>query len=75
MSDTQRLAVTIHEAAALLSLSPRTVQKYVYIGCIPARRIGRRRLILVGDLERFLLTDHPKPSPRPDISSANEVRA
>jgi len=62
VSEQQKLAVTVVEAAAMLSLSPRTVQNYVYAKRIPARKIGRRTLIPVRALETFLRTDQPSAS-------------
>src|SRR6266704_4996337 len=40
-----RQAISIREAARLLSISPRTVDKYVALKVIPTIRIGRRVLI------------------------------
>jgi excisionase family DNA binding protein len=43
--ETPRQAVSIREAARLLSISPRTVDKYVALKVIRTFRIGRRVLI------------------------------
>jgi excisionase family DNA binding protein len=56
-----RLAVSVREAAAMLSISPRTLQNFIAVKRIPARKAGRRTLILVRDLEAFLRRDHPSP--------------
>jgi len=45
----------------MLSLSPRTVQNYVYAKRIPARKIGRRTLIPYRALEAFIRQDQPSP--------------
>jgi excisionase family DNA binding protein len=44
-SETLRQAVSVREAARLLSISPRTVDKYVALKAIPTIRVGRRVLI------------------------------
>jgi excisionase family DNA binding protein len=62
MSTNQRLAVSVHEAAAMLSLSPRSIQNFVAARRIPARKVGKRTLILVRDLEEFLRKDQPSPA-------------
>ena len=43
--ETPRQAVSIREAARLLSISPRTVDKYVASKVIPTVRVGRRVLV------------------------------
>lgn len=58
---TEKLAVSITEAAHLLSCSPRTIQSYVALKVLPSRKIGRRRLIPVRALESFLRQDQPSP--------------
>lgn len=45
----------------MLSLSPRSIQNYIATKKIPARKVGRRTLILVRDLEEFLRKDQPSP--------------
>jgi excisionase family DNA binding protein len=57
-----RLAVSIREAAALLSISPRSVQNYIRLKTLPARKIGRRTVIPMSALETFLRTDHDSPT-------------
>jgi len=61
---TERLAVGISEAAALLSVSRRTVENYVRVKAIRARKVGRRTLIPVSALEDFLRRDHDSASPK-----------
>lgn len=57
----QRLAVNIRDAARILSVSQRTIQSYLTANVLRSRRIGRRRVILIHDLEVFLSTDHAPP--------------
>jgi excisionase family DNA binding protein len=57
-----KLAVSIREAAAMLSISPRSVQNYIRLKTLPARKIGRRTVIPVRALEAFLRTDHESPT-------------
>jgi excisionase family DNA binding protein len=57
-----KLAVSIREAAALLSISPRSVQNYIRLKTLPARKIGRRTVIPMRALEAFLRTDHDSPT-------------
>jgi excisionase family DNA binding protein len=49
-----RQAVSIREAARLLSISPRTVDKYVALKVIPVIRIGRRVLIPMKSVNEIL---------------------
>ena len=59
MNTNKRLAVGTQEAAAMLSLSLRSVQNYIAAKRIPTRKVGKRTLILVRDLEAFLGRDQP----------------
>lgn len=58
----QKLAVGVREAVAMLSLSSRSIQNYIATKKIPARKVGKRTLILVRDLEAFLSKDRPSPA-------------
>jgi excisionase family DNA binding protein len=58
MDQTQKIAVSVREAAAMLSISPRTIQNYIAAKLLPARKIGRRTVIPVRALEAFLRSDH-----------------
>jgi excisionase family DNA binding protein len=58
---TERLAVDTREAAQMLSVSPRTIQNYIFAKLLPARKIGRRTVIPVRALENFVQTDQPSP--------------
>jgi excisionase family DNA binding protein len=62
MESKEKLAVSVREAAALLSVSPRSVQNYIAAKTLPARKIGRRTVIPVRALEAFLRTDHASPN-------------
>jgi excisionase family DNA binding protein len=68
---TQRLAVSMSEAAKMLSVSRRTVQSFITAKVLPARKIGRRTVIPVYALEVFLRTDHDPPTRK----AMEEVRA
>ena len=59
------LAVSIHEAARLLSVSPRSIQNYIQVRMLSARKIGRRTVIPMRALENFLRTDQPSPVSNP----------
>jgi excisionase family DNA binding protein len=59
MNQDGKLAVSLRDAAAMLSLSSRSIQNYIAAKRIPARKVGRRTLILVRDLEEFLRKDQP----------------
>jgi excisionase family DNA binding protein len=49
-----RMAVTISEAARLTTLSPGTIRSHAKSGRLKAAKVGRRVLIPVASLERFL---------------------
>jgi excisionase family DNA binding protein len=59
--ENERLAVSVRDAAAMLGISPRTIQNYICAKRLPARKIGRRTLILVRALENFLRFDQSSP--------------
>jgi len=61
MEPTRKIAVSVREAAAMLSISPRSVQNYIHAKILPARKIGRRTVIAVRALEAFLRSDQPSP--------------
>ena len=52
------LSVGMVEAARRLGLSVRTIATLIKRNELPSRRIGRRRLISVRDLETFIKRDH-----------------
>jgi excisionase family DNA binding protein len=47
------LLVSIKESARLLSVSPRTVSRYLAAGVLPYVKVGRRTLIKSSDLITF----------------------
>ena len=58
-----KIAVSIREAAAMLSISPRQIQYYIRDPkVLPSRKIGRRTVIPVRALRNFMRSDHPSPS-------------
>jgi excisionase family DNA binding protein len=59
---THRLAVSTRDAAQMLSVSRRTIQNYIATKVLRARKIGRRTVIPVTELEAFLRTDHEPPA-------------
>ena len=61
---THKLAVGTRDAAQLLSVSRRTVQNLVSAGLLRAKRIGRRVVIPISELEAFLRDDRSYPSAR-----------
>jgi excisionase family DNA binding protein len=62
MNVNEKLAVSVGEAAAMLSLSSRSIQNYITAKKIPVRKVGKRTLILVRDLEAFLQRDQLSPA-------------
>jgi hypothetical protein len=69
------LAVSKKEAAAMLSISMRSLENYLALKKIESRRIGRRRVVLISSLKRFLRADQASASPtRRDKEAAREVR-
>jgi excisionase family DNA binding protein len=54
----QPLLVSLWQAAKLLSVSKRTVQNYVALKALPARKLGRRTLIPYSALVQFTKRDH-----------------
>jgi len=61
MQSTDVLAVSIPEGARRIGCSPRTLATLIARKEIPSRKIGRRRVIRVRDLEKFLERDHKIP--------------
>jgi excisionase family DNA binding protein len=52
------LAVDVVEAARRLGLSARTVASLISKRELPSRKVGRRRIIPVSELEAFIKRDH-----------------
>jgi hypothetical protein len=55
------LAVDLAAASRISALSRRTLENYIRTKRLRARKIGRRTLILMRDLEAFLRSDQPSP--------------
>lgn len=53
-----KLQYSREEAAAMLSISPRTLDRLIAEKQIPVRRVGRRVLITCDALEKFIKKDH-----------------
>ena len=49
-----RMAVSIQEAAGMISIGANTLRRHIKRGRIRASKVGRRVLIQVKELERFL---------------------
>jgi excisionase family DNA binding protein len=73
MNNLERLAVSIREAAAMLGISPRSVQNYIRMKRLPARKIGRRTVLSIRALENFLRQDQP-PSSRAARAATTETQ-
>ena len=58
MSEVEVLAVNVREAARRLGVSPRTIATLIARGELVSRKIGRRRVVPVEALEKFLRRDH-----------------
>lgn len=53
-----RLFVSKVDAAEALAVSLRTIENLIACGELRARKVGRRTLIAIGELERFARRDH-----------------
>lgn len=73
-SETPRQAVSVREAARLLSISPRTVDKYVALKVIPTFRIGRRVLIPMKNVNEIVSKGISKKQIRNQLASASDLR-
>jgi excisionase family DNA binding protein len=54
----ERLAVSIEQAAEMIGVCGKTVRNLIASKELPSRKIGRRRVVRVRDLEAFLRGDH-----------------
>lgn len=45
----------------MLGVSYRTVERFIAAKLLPSRKIGRRTVVLVGEIELFLRKDQPSP--------------
>lgn len=57
-----RIFVPMNEVAEALGVSRRTVETLVSLGELKSRRIGRRRLFDIREIERFAKRDHQTKS-------------
>jgi excisionase family DNA binding protein len=57
----EKLAVSRFEAAKMLSISLRTLDALLARGELRGKRVGRRILFPLEELDRFLKRDHPLP--------------
>jgi hypothetical protein len=64
------LAVDLAMASRISTLSRRTLENYIRAKRLRARKVGRRTLILIRDLEAFLRADQPSPTPPSGCSPA-----
>jgi excisionase family DNA binding protein len=70
-SEVPRQAVSVREAARLLSISPRTVDKYVALKAIPTIRVGRRVLIPMKSVSEIVSKGISKKQIRNRLASAS----
>ena len=70
-SEMPRQAVSIREAARLLSISPRTVHNYIALKVIRTVRVGRRVLIPMKSVSEIVLRGISKKQIRNRLASAS----
>jgi excisionase family DNA binding protein len=58
----ERISVGLSEAANLTGLCRRTLEAYIAEKLLPSRKIGKRRMVLMADLKKFVSADRPSPS-------------
>jgi excisionase family DNA binding protein len=63
MQDHGKFALSIAEAAKRISLSQRTVASLIKTGQLVSIKVGRRRIVPVSAIEKFLMCDHPTEIP------------
>ncbi len=68
------LAVGMQEAARRLGVSPRTIATLIAHGELLSCKIGRRRVIAVEALEKFLRRDHPTVKGLPNRTPAQRLQ-
>jgi excisionase family DNA binding protein len=54
-----RIAVTVTEGARLTGIGRSTLYELIGNGIVPAKKFGRRTLVLVADLQRFIADQPP----------------
>lgn len=70
-NQTPVLSVDLAEAARLSSLSRRTLEGYIASKELKAVKVGRRRIISIRELEKFLRRNHPSPTPNGRTEAAS----
>lgn len=55
----KQLAVSLNQAAAISGISRRSLENYVAAKLLASHKIGKRRIIFLRDLEKFLRKDQP----------------
>lgn len=73
MDTPTKLAVDMKTAAEMLSVSRRTLENYINAKRLPARKLGRRTVILVRNLEKFLRADQPSVGQRRERGNRDDV--
>jgi len=74
-SPNPKLAVGIREAASMLGVSHRTVERFIAARLLPSRKIGRRRVVLIAEVELFLRHDQPSPDAKGSGVEAEAIGA
>ncbi len=46
--------LTISEAARILRISQSTLRRWIRLGLVPSRKLGRRRLLLASEIEKII---------------------
>jgi excisionase family DNA binding protein len=70
----EKLAVSRFEAARLLSISLRTLDSLLARGELRGRRVGRRIIFPIEELQRFLRKDHPLAEKARSDNSTHDSR-
>jgi excisionase family DNA binding protein len=65
----ERLAVGVETAAEMLSVCSKTIRNLIACKQLPSKKIGRRRVIRVCDLEAFLRRDHATGNSVADVQA------
>jgi hypothetical protein len=60
--DFEPLAVSMPKGAGMIGVSKRSLENYAALGLIETRKLGRRRVVLVSSLRKFLRADRPSVS-------------
>lgn len=73
-AEPERLLVDKKEAGRMLGVCARTIGNLMRMKSLPTRRIGRRSLIPVAALKRFVQSDHPE-SPANFVRDEQQVKS